>query len=296
MEFITEEVKTSLGLNDDQIAGLTPLFNDHIAVVKNEFSKSANENAERIVDGVIKSTQERFKVTLERNQGEKHADYLQRLSVYALENVKSDYESKKAEYEQKLKDFKGDDATKEELQKAKSELDEAKKKLADFDDLKSKADQFEEATQTLSKLKLDIAFRDVKPTFPDTANPFEVKARWEAFEKSVLDKYIIEIVDGEPMAIDKENEHKRLKLKELVEKDQELTKLAQGREQRGTGAKPGEKEKIDGVPFEVPKDASTEERSKSIQEYLLTQGIDKTSPKYASEFAKYNQLILKKGK
>jgi hypothetical protein len=294
MEFITEEVKTSLGLNDDQIAGLTPLFNDHIAGVKNEFSKSANDNAEGILNGAASKVAEVTKVP--RNQGEKIADYILRANNEFSSSLKSDLEAKKAEYEQKLKDFKGDDATKEELQKAKSELDLAKQKLADYDDLKLKADQFEETSQTLSKLKLDIAFRDVKPNFPDTANPYEVKAKWDAFVQSVLEKYIIEIVDGEPMAIDKENEHKRSKLIDLVQKDEEIAKLSQGRDQRGTGGSPKDKEKIDGVPFEVPKETTTEERSKAIQDYLLTQGIDKTSKQYSSEFAKYNELILKKGK
>lgn len=294
MEFITQEIKTSLGLSEEQVAGLTPLYNDHIATVKNEFSKSANENAEGILNGAALKVAEATKV--QRNQGEKIADYILRANNEFSVSLKSDLETKKAEYEQKLKDFKGDDATKEELQKAKSELDEAKKKLADFDTLKDKADKYEEATQTLSRLKLDFAFRDVKPKFPDTANPYEVAAKWDKFEKSVLEKYIIELVDNEPIAIDKENEHKRLKLKELVEKDEELTKLTQGREQRGTGAKAGEKDKIDGVPFDVPKGATTEERSKAIQEYLTTQGIDKTSSSYATEFAKYNKLILEKGK
>ena len=116
---------------------------------------------------------------------EKVADYILRANGEYNSSLKSDLERAKYEYEQKLKDFKGDDATKAELDKAKAELDEAKKKLADFDVLKDKADKYEEATQTLSKLKLDVAFQKVKPSFPETANPFEVKARWEAFEKNV---------------------------------------------------------------------------------------------------------------
>ena len=294
MEFITEEVKTSLGLTDDHIAGLTPLFNEHIAGVKKEYDQTAHQNAEGILNGAAQKIAEVTKV--QRNQGEKIADYILRANGEYNSSLKSDLERAKSEYEQKLKDFKGDDATKAELDKAKAELDEAKKKLADFDVLKDKADKYEEATQTLSKLKLDVAFQKVKPSFPETANPFEVKARWEAFEKNVLDKYIIELVDGEPVAIDKENEHKRSSLKELVEKDEEITKLTQGRAQGGTGAKPGEKLKIEGVPFDVPKGATTEERSKLIQEYLATKGIDKVSPNYATEFAKYNKLIVEQGK
>lgn len=294
MEFITEEVRTSLGLTDDHIAGLTPLFNNHIAEVKKGYDQTAHQNAEGILNGAAQKIAEVTKVA--RNQGEKVADYILRANGEYNSSLKSDLEKAKSDYEQKLKDFKGDDATKAELDKAKADLDEAKKKLADFDVLKDKADKYEEATQILSKLKLDVAFQKVKPSFPETANPFEVKARWEDFEKNVLDKYIIELVEGEPIAIDKENEHKRSSLKELVEKDEEITKLTQGRAQGGTGAKPGEKLKIEGVPFEVPKNATTEERSKLIQEYLATKGINKVSPNYATEFSKYNNLILKQGK
>lgn len=294
MAFITEEVKTSLNLTDEQLNGLTPLLNDYIANVKNDFSKTANQNAEGILNGAALKVAEITKV--QRNQGEKIADYILRANNEFNSSIKSDYESKKLDYETKLKEFDGAKGQKEELEKAKSELDEAKKKLADFDLLKEKADKFEETSQKLSQLKLDIAFRDVMPNFPDTANKYEVEAKWGNFKKNILEKYTIELVDAEPIAIDKENEHKRLKLKELVEKDEELTKLAQGREQRGTGASTKDKEKIDGVPFDVPKGATTEERSKAIQEYLFTQGIDKTSSKYSTEFAKYNELILKKGK
>ena len=294
MEFITEEVKTSLGLTDEQVAGITPLYNDHIAVVKNDVSKTANENAERMLHGAAVKIEESTKV--QRNQGEKIADYILRANEAYNSTLKSEYEQKKAEYEQKVKDFKGDEATKAELNKAKEDLDLAKQKLADYDVLKEKAEKYDQAEQTLSKLKLDVAFKDVKPSFPDTANSYEVAAKWDAFVQGVLDKNVIEIVDGEAIAIDKENEHKRSKLKELVEKDEELTKLLQGRRQEGTGAKPGEKLKIEGVPFEVPKGSTSEERSKAIQEYLLTQGIDKTSSNYATEFSKYNSLILKQGK
>jgi len=294
MEFITEEVKTSLGLTEEQINGLTPVYNEHIATQKQGWDLKANENAEGILNGAASKISEVTKVG--RNQGEKIADYIVRASSEHLSSLQSDLTTKKAEYEQKLKDFKGDDATKEELQKAKDELDKAKQTLATFDEIKAKADKLEPLETEYKTMKLQIAFQSVKPNFPDTVNSYEAKAKWDDFVKGITDKNTIELVDGEAIVIDKENEHKRSKLKELVEKDEELTKLMQGRNQGGTGGKPTDKEKIDGVPFEVPKNASSEERSKAIKEYLLKDGIAITSPEYSKKFAEYNSIILSGGK
>jgi len=294
MEFITEEVKTSLGLTEEQINGLTPVYNEHIATQKQGWDLKANENAEGILNGAASKISEVTKVG--RNQGEKIADYIVRASSEHLSSLQSDLTTKKAEYEQKLKDFKGDDATKEELQKAKDELDKAKQTLATFDEIKAKADKLEPLETEYKTMKLQIAFQSVKPNFPDTVNSYEAKAKWDDFVKGITDKNTIELVDGEAIVIDKENEHKRSKLKDLVEKDEELTKLMQGRKQDGTGGKPTDKVKVDGVPFEVPKDASSEERSKAIKEYLLKEGIAITSPEYSKKFAEYNSIILAGGK
>lgn len=294
MEFITDEVKTSLGLTDEQITGLTPLYTDHFANKQKEWDNKANENAEGILNGAVSKIVEVTKVT--RNQGEKVADYIVRANETHLSTLKTELETAKSEYAQKLKDFKGDDATKEELQKAKDELDKAKQTLANFDEIKAKADKYEETSQALSGLKLQVAFQGVKPNFPDTVNAYEAKAKWEDFVKGVQEKYTIELVDGEAVCKDKENEYKTVKLSDLVSKDEELSKLSQGRQQTGAGGKQVDKVKIDGVPFEVPKDASTEERSTAIKEYLLKEGVSITSPDYAKKFAELNAKILEGSK
>jgi hypothetical protein len=294
MEFITEEVKTSLGLSEEQINGLTPVYNDHIATQKQTWDLKANENAEGILNGAATKISEVTKVA--RNQGEKVADYIVRAGNEHFSTLKNELEVAKSEYAQKLKDFKGDDATKEELQKAKDELDKAKQTLATFDDIKAKADKLEPLETEYKTMKLQIAFQSVKPNFPETVNSYEAKAKWDDFVKGITDKNTIELVDGEAIVIDKENEHKRSKLKDLVEKDEEITKLLQGRNQGGTGGKPTEKVKIDGVPFEVPQNASSEERSKAIKDYLLKEGIALTSPEYSKKFSEYNTLILSGGK
>jgi hypothetical protein len=294
MEFITDEVKTSLGLSEEQINGLTPLYTDHFANKQKEWDNKANENAEGILNGAVSKIVEVTKVT--RNQGEKVADYIVRANETHLSTLKTELETAKSDYAQKLKDFKGDDATKAELQKAKDELDKAKQTLANFDEIKAKADKYDETSQALSGLKLQVAFQGVKPNFPDTVNPYEAKAKWDEFVKGVQDKYTIELVDGEAVCKDKENEYKTAKLSDLVSTNEDLTKLLQGRQQTGAGGKPIEKTKIDGVPFEVPKNATTDERSTAIKEYLLKGGIAVTSPDYSQKFAELNTKIIEGSK
>lgn len=294
MEFLTQEVVTELGLTEAQVASINEKGSNYVADLQKGWDNKANENAEGILNGAITKIVETTKV--QRNQGEKVADYIERASSTHLSTLKTDLETAKADYAQKLKDFKGDDATKAELEIAKNELDKAKQTLANFDDIKAKADRLEPLETEYKNMKLQIAFQSVKPNFPETVNSYEAKAKWEEFISGVQNKYTIELVDGVAICKDKENEYKTVKLNELVEKDEELTKLTQGRVQQGTGARQIDKVKIDGVPFDVPKGASSEERSKSIQEHLLKEGIAKTSPEYAKKFKEFNDLILKGGK
>lgn len=289
MDFITEEIKTKLSLTDEAIAELTPLYNNKVADIKKEFEGTANANAEKIIEGAVKSTEESTGV--KREIGEKNADYLKRVGSVYLYNLKSELEQAKAEYQTKLKDFKGDEATANELKEAKDALDKAKQTLADYDSVKEKANKYEEVVEQLSGLKLQTAFQSVKPNFPDNVNTYEAKAKWDEFTKSIKEKYTIELVDGEAICKDKENEYKTTKLKDLVVNDAELSKLLQGRQQQGIGARQVDFKKVDGVPFDVPNNATNEERSKLIKEYLVAQGIGLTTPEYSKKFAELNTKI-----
>src|SRR6187402_366922 len=284
MDFITEEVKTSLNLTDDQINGLKPLHETYLADQKKGWDGKANENAEKILDGAALKIAEATGV--QRNQGEKVAEYILR----ANSGLKTDFETKKKEYEDKLKDFDGGKSQKEELDKLKGELDAAKIKLADWDSISDKASKYDETVEKLTGLKLQVAFDGVKPQFAEGTNKWESDGVWNKFKTETLSKYTIELVDNEAIAINKENEHDRKKLTDLVDKDAELTRLSQGRKQDGLNGKQKDKQKIDGVPFDVPKDATSVERTKAIQDYLATQNIVNTSPEYAKKFAEYNGL------
>lgn len=295
MDFITTEEATALGLTTEQVTALTPKYNDHVAGLKKEWDGVANTNAENILSGAAKYAQTKLGVTDERQAGEKWGDYMNRIADKSIESKAGEVERLKTEYAQKLKDFKGDDATKSELDDAKAKLDEANKILATYDEIKGKADKYDEASESLKGLKLEVAFTNVKPNFPDTVNAYEAKAKWDEFKKAILEKHTIELVDGVAMAIDKENQYKTTKLSDLVAADKDLEALAKGRQQAGTGAhSTGKDVKIDGLPFDVPENAKTDtkERQKAIVTQLAKEGITNTHDDYAKKFAEYNKKIM----
>jgi len=288
MEFITTEIATELGLTPETIEKIKPLYDGHIATLKKDWDGVANTNAEKIIDGAISKISEVTKIP--RNQGEKGADYIVRAGNEHLSTLKNDLETAKTEYAQKLKDFKGDEATKAELEQSKQALDDAKKILADYDSIKEKADKYEPLQSEYLNMKLSVAYANVKPSFPQEVNAYEAKAKWDEFVKSTNENWIIEIVDNEPIAISKENEHKRMKLAELVSADKNITELLAGRQQNGTGANPKSKT-IEGVPFAVPENATSEEISKLINDHLASKGIGKVSKDFAKEFNKLHSAI-----
>lgn len=288
MEFLTEEVIAELGITPEQLTKLNEKGNDYIADLKKDLGKTANDNAEKILEGAIAKIVETTKIT--RNQGEKIADYVQRASESHLSGLKNDLETAKAEYNQKVKDFKGDETTKAELDKAKDELDKAKQQLADFDTIKEKAEKYETTVGELSGLKLQVAFQSVKPNFPDTVDEYRAKAKWDEFITNVKNKYTIELVDGEAVCKDKENEYKTIKLKDLVDKDEAISLLMQGRKQQGSGAGQKTFTKVDGVPFEIPNGATNTELSKLVRDHLLAKGVGATDKNYSSQFEEiYNK-------
>lgn len=140
-------------------------------------------------------------------------------------------------------------------------------------------------------MKIMTAFSDVKPAFPDTVNSYEADAKWNEFKSNVLKDWNIEMVDGEAIAISKENKHKQQKLKEMVAKDENISDLLKGRQQKGPNGNPADLVTIEGVPFKVPNGATSAERSKLIRDYLTKEGISTTDASYASKFAELNKKI-----
>lgn len=293
MDLTTEQI-TEFGLSEEQVGKINTWSGETVADTKKEYDGKANTDAEAILTGASTKILETTKV--ERKQGEKIGDYIPR-AWGEFNTVKlSEVQTAKTEYEDKVRNFKGDEAKDSKISELETEMDSFKQKYANYDELKIKADKFDPLSEKYEANKKQVAFNSVKPSFPKEANEYEVSAKWNEFKKSVLEKYNLEIVDGEAKAIDKENIHKIVKLSELVKKDEELTKLLEGRKQGGPGAKTIPKVDIEGVPFKVPEgsEKDSEIRTKAVRDYLITQEINPTSDEWAKKFKEYNNAIINK--
>ena len=76
MTFLSEEFAKTNSLSTEQVQALTTAINDYSADLKKEYAGVANENAEKIIQGALTSTQEKFGITAQREQGEKIPDDL----------------------------------------------------------------------------------------------------------------------------------------------------------------------------------------------------------------------------
>lgn len=292
---ISKEVIEAQKFTEDQVTAINAFGKTHtddlIAVTKKEYDTKAFDGAEAIFIGAADKIEET--TGLKREKGQKMAEYIGSAWNHHSTTKTSEIEKIKGDYEKKIADFKGDDETKDALIKAKSDLDDLLKKTADYDTLKETAEKYTPLNEKFSGMKLEVAFGNVKPSFHKDVNSYEADAKWNEFKAGVLKDNTIELVDGEAIAVDKENVHKTTKLKDLVEKDEALKKLIEGRQQGGTGAKETTLINIEGLPFEVPENADGKQRQKAIQDYLLTKDIGTTHPQYAEEFGKYNAIIIK---
>lgn len=282
MDFITEEIKTTLNLSDEQIAGLKPVHESYLAEQKKAWDTKANTDAEGILSGAATKIEE--VTSIKRNQGEKLADFYVRAGNEFLTNQKAEVENLKTEYAQKLKDFNGGDATKSELEKAKKDLDDALIKLSDYDDLKAKAEKYEPLETEYKNLKDKVFFQNEKPTFPDTVNSYEAEAKWNKFVNSFNEKWEKSFDEnGKSIAIAKDNPHLKKELKELISSDEDLKTLLTGREQKGPGGKTGHK--VGDLEIVLPENPTSEDKSKAINEYLDKLGISKMSKERTKKFA-----------
>lgn len=282
----TEEFISDNGLSNEQVEAVKGFYETNvIPELKKDWDGLANDNAEGILTGAAKYGASKFGVELEREQGEKWGDYLKRISDISFDSSKKKLEEKELELQKKLENFKGGDEYKSQIDLLTQEKDELLRKIAELEPLTGFDKKYKQASEELNGLKLNVAFNEVKPSFPETVNKYEASAKWNEFKTSVLDKNTIELVDNVPYAIDKENPHKKTKLSELVDGDSNIKELLKGRQQSGNGASSVDFKKVDGIPFDIPKNATSDEISKLTREYLTKKLGSATSPKFASEFA-----------
>ena len=297
MEF-SQEFITANGLSAEQVTAVTGQFtNEFIPNLKKEYDGVANTNAEGILSGASTYAKEKLGFDLDRDQGEKYGDYLSRGFDFKFNSMQSDLDLKQTELDNKLANFKGGDEYKAQLDGMKTEKDLLLQKIAKLEPLEGLDEKYQGATTELSKLKTEVAYGSVKPVFPSEVNKFEAKAQWDAFKSSIETKYTIELVDGKPIAIDKENIHKpSIDLQELVNQDKNISELLKGRKQEGNNATQLDYKELEGIPFKVPENATSEQLTLIVREHVLKDfalGTKEYSNKFSELYIKVKQAQKK---
>ena len=292
MEFSEDFIKDN-NLTDEQVTAISGFATEHIADLKKGWDGLANTNAEKILSGAAAKVAEFTSV--QREEGEKIADYYSRAWETYSSTETASLKKAKEDYEDKMKNIKGNETLSAEYEELKGKYSSLQQKEAEYDQLISSGlkEKYETASESLTELNLEVSFNSVKPNFPDSVNSYEASAKWNEFKNNTLKKYDVKLIDNEAICIDKENEHKTFKLKELLSKDTDISELLQGRQQKGPNANPTDMLRIKDVPFEVPANATSKDRQKLIRDYLAGQGIGVTHQDYSKKYAELNTKILK---
>lgn len=292
---INKELIENYNLTEDAVKDLTDALSAKIAEEKNLFASKANEDAEGILSGAIKSIQDEYGIQIERKQGEKVRDWATRafpeVLKTKLKSKEAELDTLKSEYEKKV-----GEASKEDINAIKAqyqaEKDDLLKRYAGFDEIKTKSEKADEYEKELVSLRKNVAYGKIKPSFPDTVNKYEVDAKWGDFIKRLESDYDLGFADdGEPLYISKENPHNKGSLKDLVAKDSQIQELVKGRQQTGLGDKKGAKQ-FDGIPFKI---VEGEDIGSQVRDYLSVQKkLSITSKEYSDEFRRLVKEIKQK--
>lgn len=296
---LNQEVAKELELSEEQVTRINEfgknIITDYQKSVDDELKESGNKYAEGILQGAVSPTEEA--TGLKREKGEKIADYFKRTGESYLTSKLSEREKEidalKNDYEEKIKGVK-------DGSKLKEELDEFKKKVAELEPLKEFKEKYEDVSNKFTTMKTENAFNNSLPKIPENVNQYEKKAKLNEVKTEILNKFDIEFDDdGVAFAVDKDNNFKKHKLSDLLETNETIKSMidsadsgADGKK-KGFDGKPHTTEKIEGVPFDVPKNAGVNERSKLIAEHLTKKGISKSSDEWTLNFKDLNAKILK---
>lgn len=292
---INKELIEKYNLSEDAVKDLTDTYQAKILEEKGMFASKANEDAEGILTGAIKSIQDEYGITVERKQGEKVRDWAGRAlpDVFKakLKDKETELDSLKSQYEKKVSEASKEDVTSIKAQ-YQAEKDDLLKKYAGFDEIKTKSEKADEYEKELTSLRKNVAYNKVKPSFPETVNKYEVDAKWGDFVKRLESVYDLGFAeDGEPLYISKENPHDKGNLKDLVAKDTQIQELVKGRQQQGLGGKQGTKQ-LEGIPFKIEEGKPITDQ---VREYLtIEKKLPFTSKEYSDEFRKLVKEIKQK--
>ena len=292
MEFeLNQETAEKFGINQDNLNALSEHVNNHIIELKGTWDKSAKDEANRIANNTLEGATKNIEKEsgISRMSGEKASEYLSRVNLNYMPSIQEKINAAN----EKLLNAEKNGATATELKELQNKFDILQQKEAEFDALKD-GDYQNKYNTLLERFNANnhrLAYAGVKPNFSKDVNEYEAKAKWEEFVNNANSLGELKEVDNEWVIVDKENVHKTYKLKDLVNKDQTIQSLINGRQQNSPGAKQTNFKTIEGVPFDVPIDAKPSKKQELVTEHLLSDGAKPTDTNWSSKFQElYNKI------
>lgn len=282
-------------ITDEQVKAFNTLTSDSEATIKKgydeTYKETANTNAENILKGAADKVNAITKI--ERKDKEKLAEYYTRAWTEWNTTSLADIAKQKTDLEAKLKAEPGNGELAKTMAVLEGKYSDLQKKEAEFDKLKESGveQKYTDLQAAHVTMKEQVAFQSVLPKFAESVNDFEAAAKWKSFIDGVLKTSTIEMVDGEAVAVDKDNVHKTTPLKDLVAKDEKIQELVDGRKVIGPGGDPKKLAKISGIPFDLKEDHNSADRSTAIKKYLLEEEkLSPTDPKFSERFEHFNAI------
>jgi uncharacterized protein YozE (UPF0346 family) len=295
---LQEQFITDNALSTEQVAAINTHNANFTADLKKGWDGKANENAEGILQGAALAIQKSSGLDIVRAEGEKIGPYIQRLGETSVKGKIDAVNAQKSEWDDKIKNFKGNESLQNEFSQYKEANEGFKQKAAQFDEWETNdyKNKFESSSKELVALTHNLAFQEGKPSFPKDANSFEVATKWGEFQNKVLKDWNITLDDNKkPIFVNKENTYKSSSLSDLIKEDKSITDLMiVTPKTKGFGSKPSDVD-VEGVPFKVGDKMTASERSSKIKEYLTdTLGLSTLSTEYPVKFAEYNSKLMGK--
>jgi len=275
-------------LTDEQKEGMTPeqiqVVEDAYKLKETEFLGLANKNA----DGIFNGAAEKLATLtgIQRDEKEQYSAYFERLSNEWLPtkaeqrilDAEKKANDKVLELEEKIKNHKGDESLKIELQKAKDELAKIPDLLSEKEnEWKVKYDELETSSKSE---KLNRSMADSMPKFDDNVNQFELAAKKKNAIDRISKAYELSFDENDKLIGTKD--YQKTLVSELLKNDEELKDLIlieQG--QGGGGEGSAKKLKTLAIPETIGKGAAQE----LIKIHIIkNENIDFLDEKFAVRF------------
>lgn len=290
MEFDAKFIEENQ-LNDEQISAISKYVDIH---TNEQIGAKVNEHTEKTLENVWSTVNEM--TGIQRNQGEKYADALNRASGLYLKTQKENLALRQAALEEKIANTKGDESLKSRIKELEESLQPLKQKAALYDEWEKEdyKGKFETSSKELNANKQRMAFAMSRPSKPEHVNPYEWDAKMKDFEKKILTtNKIVFDEDNTAWAVSMENEFTKHKITDLYKEDQSLQELMRERQVTGLGSGSRKDVTIDGLPFKLPENATSTERNEAIRKHLQTvEKIDMMSNGYSERFNELNQIAM----